>query len=326
MKSFSIDSHNGIILSQSHDIFENLALEDWLYTNYDLTSKDLSVLLMWYNGPSVVIGRHQNPWIECSVDFCNSNNINIARRNSGGGTVYHDFGNLNFSFLTPRIKYDRKKNLELICESIRTASKLGRNNAYHHCTVLVNVDQTKLRQSLFRNLKGVESKATSSLRAEVMNLKLLCPDIDTIKVIEAVSNYYKQLHGVENVFCVTPNEDLFPGINKIKSQLKCWEWCFGHTPRFSVTKSFQLFDKSRKPISKVEIMMNVNKAKIESISLNPQILKKENFNALSECIIKTPFTIEIHDSLAKWMHHCDDKIMCQIIKSYILEIIQDVCR
>ncbi|GIY51997.1 hypothetical protein CEXT_530221 [Caerostris extrusa] len=77
-----------------------------------------------------------------------------------------------------------------------TASKLGRNNAYHHCTVLVNVDQTKLRQSLFRNLKGVESKATSSLRAEVMNLKLLCPDIDTIKVIEAVSNYYKQLHEV----------------------------------------------------------------------------------------------------------------------------------
>lgn len=113
------NARNSIIISQSHDIFENLAFEDWLYKNCDLTARDMSILLIWYNGPSVVIGRFQNPWVECSVDFCAKNGVNIARRNSGGGTVYHDFGNLNFSFLTSPKNYNRKKNLEFLCESFR---------------------------------------------------------------------------------------------------------------------------------------------------------------------------------------------------------------
>ncbi|GFU24096.1 lipoyltransferase 1, mitochondrial [Trichonephila clavipes] len=127
-----MNNRNTIIISQTHDIFENLALEDWLYGNYDLSSKDISILLMWYNGPSVVIGRHQNPWVECSVNFCEANNINIARRNSGGGTVYHDLGNLNFSFMTPRKKYDRKRNLELICESVRRKWLVNLNISERH--------------------------------------------------------------------------------------------------------------------------------------------------------------------------------------------------
>lgn len=113
------NARNSIIISQSHDIYENLAFEDWLYKNCDLASKEASFLLIWYNGPSVVIGRFQNPWVECSVDFCENNGISIARRNSGGGTVYHDFGNLNFSFFTFPKNYNRKKNLEFLCESIR---------------------------------------------------------------------------------------------------------------------------------------------------------------------------------------------------------------
>lgn len=111
-------SNGAIIISESRDIYENLALEDWMFSNLDFSSRNLFLLLMWYNSPCIVIGRHQNPWIECSLDFCLANGVSIARRNSGGGTVYHDNGNLNCSFMTPERKYNRKSNLQIICDAI----------------------------------------------------------------------------------------------------------------------------------------------------------------------------------------------------------------
>ncbi|GBL77536.1 hypothetical protein AVEN_41910-1 [Araneus ventricosus] len=179
---------------------------------------------------------------------------------------------------------------------------------------------------ILRAAEGVESKATSSIRAEVINLKSVCSDIDTIKVIEAVKSYYKQLYEVQDdhVFCIYPNEDIFPGINQIQKELKSWQWRFGHTPRFTITKSFQI--KTKNPISSVEIIMNINKGKIETISLDPQILKDESYDALKQCIINNPFSFLIDNSLSAWMHHCEDKIICQIVKHSILQMILDVLR
>lgn len=81
-----------VYISSSNDIFYNLALEDWLYQNYDF--KDESLLLLWSNTPCVVIGRHQNPWTEVNIKQLIQNNIQLSRRNSGGGTVYHDLGEI----------------------------------------------------------------------------------------------------------------------------------------------------------------------------------------------------------------------------------------
>lgn len=108
--------HHIAIVSKSTDIFTNLTLEDWLYNHEDFTKK--SVLLLWRNGPSVVIGKHQNPWMECNVKLISEYGINLVRRKSGGGTVYHDMGNLNISVLTSRKCYDRRKNLELVIEAV----------------------------------------------------------------------------------------------------------------------------------------------------------------------------------------------------------------
>lgn len=144
-----------VFISQSTDVFSNLALEDWLYRNHDFDHKHL--LLLWRNDPCVVIGRHQNPWTESNVPFLRNSSINLARRNSGGGTVYHDLGNINCTFFTRRSEYDRRKNLDLICSAIKrvsdlnvavnkrddividdlhkvsgTAAKLGKDTAYHH--------------------------------------------------------------------------------------------------------------------------------------------------------------------------------------------------
>lgn len=105
-----------VFISQSTDIFTNLALEDWFYRNYDCTNNH--ILLLWKNDPCVVIGRHQNPWLESNIGAMERLGISLARRNSGGGTVYHDAGNVNLSFFTPRERYHRRYNLEIITRAL----------------------------------------------------------------------------------------------------------------------------------------------------------------------------------------------------------------
>lgn len=105
-----------VFISQSYDVFTNLAIEDWIYRNYDL--KNHHILMLWINNPCVVIGRHQNPFSETNVSHLKNLGIELARRNSGGGTVYHDRNNLNCTFFTPRDRYDRKYNLNLLTRAI----------------------------------------------------------------------------------------------------------------------------------------------------------------------------------------------------------------
>ncbi|PNI13114.1 LIPT1 isoform 3, partial [Pan troglodytes] len=104
---------NGLILqSVSNDVYQNLAVEDWIHDHMNLEGKP--ILFFWRNSPSVVIGRHQNPWQECNLNLMRGEGIKLARRRSGGGTVYHDMGNINLTFFTTKKKYDRMENLKLI--------------------------------------------------------------------------------------------------------------------------------------------------------------------------------------------------------------------
>lgn len=89
-----------VFISQSTDIFSNLAFEDWLYKNWSFEKR--SVLFLWRNSPCVVIGRHQNPLVEANIPYLESAGVPVARRGSGGGAVYHDHGNLNCTFFTAR--------------------------------------------------------------------------------------------------------------------------------------------------------------------------------------------------------------------------------
>lgn len=114
--STKTDIKKSVFISQSNDVFTNLALEDWFYKNNDFSQHH--ILMLWQNEPCVVIGRHQNPWEEVNISKLEDSKINLARRNSGGGTVYHDNGNLNLTFFTSRKNYNRKYNLELIAQAI----------------------------------------------------------------------------------------------------------------------------------------------------------------------------------------------------------------
>lgn len=110
------DIKKSVFISQSYDVFANLALEDWLYRHFDFSRHH--VLFLWANDPCVVIGRHQNPFTEANVSNLVDKGITLARRNSGGGAVYHDRGNLNCTFFTPRERYNRKYNLNILTRAL----------------------------------------------------------------------------------------------------------------------------------------------------------------------------------------------------------------
>jgi len=115
----SLLARRKVLVSSSNDVFSNLAFEDWFYQNVDFSDGSSDFMFLWRNKPCIVIGRHQNVWAECSVSRALSDGVEIARRRSGGGTVYHDTGNLNATFFTGRKGYNRKANLEMIANVLR---------------------------------------------------------------------------------------------------------------------------------------------------------------------------------------------------------------
>ncbi|XP_051749938.1 lipoyltransferase 1, mitochondrial [Ctenopharyngodon idella] len=255
----------GIILkSASAGIFENLALEDWIHDHVDLQNR--SLLLLWRNSPVVVIGRHQNPWQECNLPLMRRLGIPLARRRSGGGTVFHDFGNINMTFFTSKKKYDRPRNLKVVTSALKalrpdldvaatdrfdillnghykisgTAAKIGRTSAYHHCTLLCSVDRSILSSVLKSNAsEAIKSNATPSVPSPVKNLSDVDPTLDSDTIMEAIASRYNNEFGFDSpVITVDPtHEALMPGIHKMTQDIQMWEWIYGKTPKFSVCTS-----------------------------------------------------------------------------------------
>lgn len=274
--------------SVSEDPYTNLALEDWMYENLNLTANE-RVLFLWRNKPTVVIGRHQNPWKECNLELLKSSSTNFVRRKSGGGTVYHDLGNINCTFFTSRASYDRKSNLAFLAKFLQdsynfnvslnarddlildakykisgTAAKLGLKQAYHHCTLLCKVDTAQLSSALQPSYSGIFSNATRSVKSETKNL-FETSNYDwqeiTSKLAEAfviqsqastiATNWKKHAMDIDPKMhdCA---EDVF---NK-KEEFLNWDWNYGKTPKFVYTVEEKFL------FGKAKIILTINKGLI----------------------------------------------------------------
>ncbi|GFT85000.1 uncharacterized protein NPIL_213061, partial [Nephila pilipes] len=133
----------------------------------------------------------------------------------------------------------------------------------------------------------------------------------------------------ENILCIHPSEDKCPGIKKIQEELKSWEWQFGRTPQFSITKSFPvsfpLFDsETKKHVFNVVIHMIVVKGRIQSINFEPKVLKNESYETLNRSIVNSCLSPKILDTCSKWVLDCDDKIVCEFVQYCISDMILDI--
>ena len=242
-----------LVTSVSLDPFWNLAVEDHLL---DLVSVQGPTLFLWQSHDSVVVGKNQNPWTECHQAYCRAHEIQIARRISGGGAVYHDPGNLNYAFFCARERYHQDEVYDALIGGLRTAGvdavRMGksslataqrkfsgnafcyrRNSVLHHGTLLVDSNLEHLHHSLAPAPLEVDTHAVPSEPAPVVNLADLDPRWDLEHVGIAVTGGFEKVFGaVDTRMC---SDDLHPDrMLQLHQQFFSPEWRLGRTPRFTV--------------------------------------------------------------------------------------------
>lgn len=272
------DIKKSVFISQSKDVYTNLALEEWLYKNFDF--KNHHALMLWQNDPCIVIGRHQNPWSETNfseLTTLTEDGLNLARRSSGGGTQYHDNGSLNLTFFSSRERYDSRYNVEIISRGIfrefglkvdissqedlflrnhkqvsSKAAKLGRGNSYNNMSLMVKAN--KLNQNLALQKHDVDIKSNArkvSTSPKMMNLCEENPHVTVPSLIKAVGWEFLRTKALtvkdggmelanqqKGFHSVNPTDSWFPGLTEIRDNYSSWDWCYGKTPKFNITQTF----------------------------------------------------------------------------------------
>lgn len=192
-----------VVRTDNTNPYENLAAEEFMTMN---TEHGEVILFLWQNAHTVVIGRNQNPWKECNVEKIKEDGAYLARRMSGGGAVYHDLGNLNFTFMARDDLYDIGKQTDTILLACRlmgiNAMKTGRNDLvvderkfsghayfssdgynYHHGTIMMDVVSEDLPKYLQVSESKLKSKGVDSVKSRVVNLKEYLPKMSRKQMI-----------------------------------------------------------------------------------------------------------------------------------------------
>lgn len=270
--------HSYFIEAAGTNPYENLAMEELLLKELP---KDSILLYLWQNQNTVVIGRNQNSWRECNVTQLEADGGRLARRLSGGGAVFHDLGNLNFTFLAHKEDYDIHRHLSVIIRALKDfgihAEFSGRNDiltegrkfsgnafyktqgaCYHHGTLLINVDFSKLSGYLQVSKEKLASKGVASVQSRVINLADLNPTLTTTSVRPALVYAFAEITGLP----VEPFElDLSKqtGLAELTAKYASWEWLYGSPFPFEVE-----FAK-RFPWGEVQIQCQINDGIVKEV-------------------------------------------------------------
>ena len=296
----------------------NLATEEWIFNTLDAHSHTLFLWrnFLWRNSETVVIGRSQNPWVECKTDKMEEDDVFLARRQSGGGAGFHDLGNTNFTFFLPKEDYDQKANFTIIINALKKlgidATLSGRNDmqvgdkkisgsafkhaadrSFHHGTLLVNADMQKLGDYLNPHPLKLQAKGIKSVRSRVANLVEFNNKINhenlSAAIIEAFCEYYGQTVDVEELDENTLANE--PSLNKYYQQMADWEWRFGKTPEFS----HQL--ETRFDWGLIDLHMDIKQAVISEVVIFSDALNVELIELLKETL--TGIKYDKHEIQAK---------------------------
>ena len=238
--------------AQGTDPQENLAAEKVLM---DALQPGEAMLYLWQNLNTVVIGKNQNAWLECRTSLLADEGGKLARRLSGGGAVFHDLGNLNFTFLLCKEDYDLDRQVTVIQKACAlagiAAEKSGRNDlladgrkfsgnafyqdkihAYHHGTLMVDVDKDKLGRYLSPPKAKLQAKGVASVRSRVVNLRELAPTL-TIEAMRAfMTQAFQEVYGLwAEAFCLT--DAMEQEIRELKEVYSSWDYLYGSPLSFT---------------------------------------------------------------------------------------------
>lgn len=298
MKAFSVH------ISGSHKPEINLAYEEYL-----LTESTEDHLLFYLNDRSVIFGKHQNPWLEINLDYCKQNSISIHRRLSGGGAVYHDLNNINFSFIrnkeTDFVNF--REHIEPISALLRDAGipnniterndifiddfKISGNAEHvnnrkkrilHHGTLLVSSDLDVLRRSLSPEEINIKTHAVSSVRSKVSSIDQhseFTSAQELMQYIESKLNSYVQVKDLKHV-----DPSALQEVQELAHQkYSDWDWTYAYSPQFIYS-----------PLEGTEITIRKGQIiEMESTSLPDELIKHLIHSKIKESLIDGKLPSEI---------------------------------
>ena len=272
------------IVNKSHNPFYNIALEAYAFR--ELRDED-ELFILWINEPTIVIGKHQNAIEEINKAYTDEHGIHVVRRLSGGGAVYHDLNNLNYTIISNKTQegaFDFKTFSQPVIETLAdlgvTATFTGRNDleidgkkfcgnaqAYykgrmmHHGCLLFDVDMTVLGNALQVSKDKIESKGVKSVRARVTNILDELPEKMTVEAFsEQLLNKIKEQYPDMTEY-VLSEVDLENIQNLADNQFATWNWNFGKSPDYTLKRSV------RYPAGKLTSYVKVEKSVITGLKI-----------------------------------------------------------
>ncbi len=260
--------------------YRNLAVEEFLTFH---TEPWECILFLWQNKKSVVIGKNQNCWKECQVARLEEDGGYLVRRLSGGGAVFHDLGNLNFTFCARMENYSVERQTEVILRAVQSlgicAEKSGRNDltvdgkkfsgnafyrsgdfCYHHGTLLLDVDQKQMSEYLQVSDAKLKSNGVQSVKSRTVNLKSLRPDLTIARLGQALAGAFSQVYGqVAEEFPETRLD--WRKIEQAEQRFASWEWKYGSKI------SFQNEWEQRFAWGSLDVQLQIVSGKIQDIKV-----------------------------------------------------------
>lgn len=268
------------IQNDSLDPCYHLAVEEYLLNHL---KPGTCLLYLWQSENAVVIGRNQNPWRECRPGLLERERTKMVRRTSGGGTVYHDRGNLNFSFIIDRAFYDRERQFKIILSAVRSfgieasinrrydliaqgkkfsgsAHRFRKKTALHHGTLLLAVNKKNLYRYLQPSLHAIHGISTSSIRSDVINLTEMTLSISVNDLKHAILVAFQEEYQTK----ASPldfNSDIDRRVLRdFIKDFTTWDWHYGRTPSFRIVCEILVENRPR------QLTFFVNEGRIEDLT------------------------------------------------------------
>lgn len=288
-----------LIYNDKTNPYFNLAMEEYFLKNF---CDDIFIL--WRNEPSIIVGKNQNTLSEINIEYVKENNIPVVRRQSGGGAVFHDLGNINFTFIANDKKgfSDFKRFTQPIINLLRTldidATFSGRNDllidgkkfsgnaqynyknrVMHHGTLLFSSQISDLSNALKVKPIKFEGKGIKSVKSRVTNIREhLKKDISILEFKDLIINYLLNTNSNNKTYDLT-NDDIDNIWLLANNKYSSWEWNFGNSPKYSLTNQLKY------PGGNVEFNLNVEKGIIKNIKFFGDFFGEFDVSYIEELLV-----------------------------------------